>query len=186
MASPLEPNSSYARSATAESSAPSQTREKKWKAPVWTYCRRPIANKKHQDHLYCSYCPDDSKANKYKEPYSSTNSTNMAKHLLAAHQIKAEKKMNTQQAVVVQQLNQFYHQAQAIGETDELDAQILKDHLNKTVITKALISIIIVRNLAYTIVEWPEFHTLCQALNRQCKGMITTTHSEIALRVKEA
>jgi len=45
---------------------------------------------------------------------------------------------------------------------------------------------IIIQNLAYAIVEWPEFHTLCQALNRQCKGIITTTHSEIALRVEEA
>jgi hypothetical protein len=90
----------------------------------------------------------------------------MGKHILGAHQIVVEKKVSAQQAIVVQQLKQFYHQAQAIGETDDLDAQILKDHLNKAVITEALISLIVVRNLAYAIVEWPEFHTLCQALNQ--------------------
>jgi hypothetical protein len=89
----------------------------------------------------------------------------MGKYILGTHQIVVEKKVSAQQAIVVQQLQQFYYQAQAIGEIDDLDAQILKDHLNKAVITEALISLIVVRNLAYAIVEWPEFHTLCQALN---------------------
>jgi len=35
--------------------------------------------------------------------------------------------------------------------------------------TKALISLIVVRNLAYAIIEWPKFHTLYQALNKICK-----------------
>jgi hypothetical protein len=35
-------------------------------------------------------------------------------------------------------------------------------------------------------VEWPEFHTLCQVLNRACEGKITTTHSTIANKVKQA
>jgi len=167
MSSLLEPDSSYARSATAESSTTSQTCEKKWKAPVWQYCRRPTADKEHQDRLYCSYCLSDSTADGYKEPYSSINSTNIRKHILGAHQIVVEKRVSAH-------------------ETNDLDAQILKDHLNKAVITKALISLIIVRNLPYATIEWPEFYTLCQALNQQCAGMITTTHSKIALRVEEA
>ena len=109
MSSLLEPDSSYTRSATAESSTTSQTHEKKWKAPVWQYCRRPTADEEHQDHLYCSYCPSDSTTDGYKEPYSSTNSTNMGKHILGAHQIVVEKRVSAQQAIVVQQLKQFYH-----------------------------------------------------------------------------
>ncbi len=61
--------------------------------------------------------------------------------------------MSAQQAIIVQQLKQFYHQTQIISETDDLNTQILKDHLNKAVITKTLISLIVVRNLAYAIIE---------------------------------
>jgi len=68
--------------------------------------------------------------------------------------------MSAQQAIIVQQLKQFYHQTQIISETDDLNTQILKDHLNKAVITKTLISLIVVRNLAYAIIEWPKFHIL--------------------------
>jgi hypothetical protein len=77
----------------------------------------------------------------------------MGKHILRTHQIIVEKKVSAQQAIIVQQLQQFYHQAQAISKTDDLNAQILKDHLNKAVITEALISLIVVRNLAYAIIE---------------------------------
>ena len=83
-----------------ESSTTSQTHEKKWKAPVWQYCRHPTADEEHQDRLYCSYCPSDSTADGYKELYSSTNSTNMGKHILRAHQIVVEKRVSAQQAIV--------------------------------------------------------------------------------------
>ena len=85
MSSLLKPDLSYAQLATAESSATSQTYEKKWKAPVWQYCRCPTADEEHQDHLYCSYCLSNSTANGYKELYSSTNLTNIGKHILGAH-----------------------------------------------------------------------------------------------------
>ena len=186
MSSLLELDSSYAQSISVKSTGTSQTYEKKWKAPVWQYCHCLTADKENQDHLYCSYCPSDSIADGYKEPYNTKIPTNMGKHLLGAHQIIVEKKLSTQQAIVVQQLKQFYHQAHMIGETEELDTKILKDQLNKVVITEALISLIVVQNLAYALVKWPEFHTLCQALNQECKGMITTTHSQVALKVKEA
>ena len=101
MSSLLEPDSLYTRSATAESSTTSQTCEKKWKALVWQYCRCPTADKEHQDRLYCSYCLSDSTADRYKELYSSTNSTNIRKHILEIYQIVVKKKVNTQQVIVI-------------------------------------------------------------------------------------
>ena len=77
----------------------------------------------------------------------------MGKYILGAHQIIVEKRVSAQQTIIVQQLKQFYHQTQIISETDDLDAQILKNHFNKTVIIEALISLIVVRNLAYAIIE---------------------------------
>ena len=55
-----------------------------------------------------------------------------------------------------------------------------------SVITKALIMLIIVQNLSFTLVEWPEFYTFCQVLNRASEGKITTSHLGVANKVKEA
>ena len=51
-------------------------------------------------------------------------------------------------------------------------------------INEALLTLIVVRNLPFAIVEWPEFHALCQALNSQSEGVITTAHSTITKKLK--
>ena len=53
-------------------------------------------------------------------------------------------------------------------------------------ILEALITLIVVRNLPFSIIKWPEFHTLCQALNSQCVSMITTAHSTIRKKIADA
>jgi len=52
------------------------------------------------------------------------------------------------------------------------------------VINEALLTLIVVRNLPFAIVEWPEFYTLCQALNSQSEGVITTAYSTITNKLK--
>jgi hypothetical protein len=47
------------------------------------------------------------------------------------------------------------------GEAKEFDFEILEASINTIILTEALITLIVVRNLSYTMVEWPEFHTLC-------------------------
>jgi hypothetical protein len=54
------------------------------------------------------------------------------------------------------------------------------------VINEALVSLIVVWNLPFSIVEWPKFYVLCQALNLECKGVITTAHSQIRAKIKES
>jgi len=110
----------------------------------------------------------------------------MAKHLERNHDIIVEKPLSKNQEIVNQQLKQYYHEAEVSGDTTELDTEILKKHLFQAVITEALVTLIVVRNLSFCIVEWAEFYTLCQALNKECKGMITTTHSQIKERVSKA
>ena len=110
----------------------------------------------------------------------------MKKYLVGQHQIIIAKKISKHQETTSQQLNQYYHQAQASGDIRELDSEILRSCLNKVVIIEALISLIVVRNLSFYLAEWPEFHTLCQALNLESKGIITTSHSGIYNKVSEA
>ena len=83
-------------------------------------------------------------------------------------------------------MRQLYQQARANSEREEFDTEILEACLDTSVITEALITLIVVRNLSFTLVEWPEFHTLCQVLNRASEGKITTSHSGVANKVKEA
>ena len=110
----------------------------------------------------------------------------MKKHLKRHHGIVLEKALSKNQAEVNHQLQQLYYQAEATGHTDELDAKILHAQLNRDVITEALITLIVVRNLSFCLTEWPEFHTLCQALNPECAGVIAISHPTIAARVSEA
>jgi hypothetical protein len=110
----------------------------------------------------------------------------MATHLRKHHDIIVEKSLSKNQVIVNEQLKQMYHDAEVSGDTTELDTEILKKHLFQAVITEALVTLIVVRNLSFCIVEWAEFYTLCQALNKECKSMITTTHSQVKERVKEA
>jgi len=102
------------------------------------------------------------------------------------HQIVVEKAIGKIEAAIVQQLAQLYLQAEASGQTGEVDSRVLQAHLNPAVINKALVLLIVVWNLPFSIVEWPEFHVLCQALNLECKGVITTAHSQIRAKIKES
>jgi hypothetical protein len=171
---------SFVRSTTQESS---QSRKStKWRSPVWDYCRTANEDEENPDFLYCSRCLSDSP----KKPYGSNVPTNMKKHLLLVHGIAVEKAIGKIQATVVQQLTQLHLQAKAAGHTEQFDSQVLQSQLSQAVINEALISLIVVRNLPFTIVEWPEFHTLCQALNPECKGIITTAHSTVTKKMEES
>ena len=182
MSSLLELDSSFTQSTAGESATATQSHSKKKRSPVWAYCRDPTKDE-DQELLYCSCCTIDCPE---ESPYGSKISENMKKHLFSRYQINVPKAISKAQQVTNEQLRQLYHQAEANGDTNEFDAQILSSCLDKAVITEALISLIVVRNLSFCLVEWPEFHTLCQALNPQSKGMITTGHQGVYNKVTEA
>ena len=77
----------------------------------------------------------------------------MRKHLQIHHQITIEKAPSKNQVIVKQQLRQLYCQAKANSETDEFNTEILKACLDTAVITEALVSLIVVRNLSFALVE---------------------------------
>jgi hypothetical protein len=111
----------------------------------------------------------------------------MTGHLKRHHKIIVDKTKNKTDATTSEQLKQYYHQAEVNGDITEFDSEVLKKYLFQAVITKALVTLIIIWNLSFYIVKWPEFHTFCQALNKECKkGTITTAHSQIKERIKEA
>ena len=117
--------------------------------------------------------------------YSSNNSSNMREHIEGIYNIEVKLATSNIQQVVLEQLKELYRQVEATGEMSEINTQVLRKHLNQDVINEALISLIVVRNLAFASVEWPKLHTLCQVLNRESKDFITTAHSHIATKTKQ-
>jgi hypothetical protein len=49
-----------------------------------------------------------------------------------------------------------------------------------------LVSLIVVRGLAFRAVEWPELHVLCQTLNPEAKDFIVTAHSTVAKKIEDS
>jgi hypothetical protein len=67
-----------------------------------------------------------------------------------------------------------------------LDIKILENSINQDALTEALVTLIVVHNLSFCIVEWLAFHTFCQILNAACEGKITTCHAGIRNKVEES
>ena len=143
-----EADSSLAPSSTPESTTASQARKKgKKSSPIWAHTRLPLEGE-DPDLLYCLYC------NLTTKPYGSNSSSAMTKHINRKHPLVIiEKTVSKNQEVVNQQLRQLYRQAKANGDTKDFNLEVLKASLNVPVLTKALITLIVVRNLLFTIVE---------------------------------
>ena len=110
----------------------------------------------------------------------------MRKHIERNHKIQVELTTSRIQTTALQQLKQLYLKAESSGQTREIDTQVFWKQLDQDVINEALISLIVVRNLPFAAVEWPEFHTFCQVLNPESKDTITTTHSQIKNKIEKA
>jgi hypothetical protein len=180
MSSLLELDSSFTRSTSADSTTTTQSKGRKRSAPCWEYCRRATPNDPQQDVFYCAQCTT--------KPYSTRVSKNMTDHLKRHHKIVIEPLTSKNQVAVNEQLTQLWYKARAEedDEVKEFNTEVLKACLNTEVITEALVSLIVVRNLSFTLVEWPEFHTFCQVLNSACMDKITTSHSGVYNKVKES
>jgi hypothetical protein len=169
-------DSSFALSTSLQST--SKRSKTKATSDAWNYCRDAIDDEDPK-LKYCTYCPTD-------RVYSTSISTNMRRHLERRHDIDVEVGVGRIQTTTLQQLEQLYSRVQSSGQTEDIDSQVFKNHLNQNVINEALISLIVVRNLPLRMVEWPEFHTLCQVLNPKSDSFITTAHSQIGRKIKEA
>jgi hypothetical protein len=148
---------------------------------VWTHCRAPRDDDEDPDPKwkYCTHCTTP-------PIYFSNISSNMRRHLKRRHNINVEIAVGRVQATTVQQLEQLYLRAKLSDQTEEIDAQVFEKQLNQDIINEALVSLIVVRNLPFRMVEWPEFHTFCQVLNPKSDSFITTAHSQIGRKIREA
>ena len=78
-------------------------------------------------------------------PYGTSIAENMKKHLKGRHQIIIEKPLSKNQIAVNQQLRQYYQQANGTNEREEFDTEVLKASLDVSVLTEALVTLIVVQ-----------------------------------------
>ena len=150
-------SSVLAPSTTQVSSQSKSNKKTKDGSAVWKDHCRTALDTEDPKKKYCNYYTKES-----RDPiYGSDNSSNMRKHIEGIHNIKVKLATSKIQQAALDQLRELYRQAEAAGETSEIDTQVLRKHLNQDVINEALVSLIVVRNLAFASVEWPELHTLC-------------------------
>jgi len=171
-------SSTFAPSTSQTSSQKALSRKGAPPSKVWLHCRTARDGEKPA-YKYCNYCTED-------PIYGSDNSSNMRKHLQGRHKISVEVAISRVQEVALQQLKELYRQAESSGQTNEIDIQVFQKQLDQGVINEALVSLIVVRNLPFAMVEWPEFHVLCQVLNPESKDFVTTTHSQVKNMIEKS
>ena len=164
-----------------ESIETSSTQTRKKKSNIHQYCRDPSASETSRDDqnrkiYYCSLCSE----------YNAVTTTNLRRHLAKEHGIELELPISNIKSVALKQLKELWQQEAVNGQLGEFNSLILKSILNKEVLDQALINLIVLRNLPFRVVEWPEFHAYCQALNPEAIGFITTTHSAVGEMIAQS
>jgi hypothetical protein len=155
---------------------------KKGRAPArttWVHTRPPQEGEDGYGTSkikYCIYCKDIS--------YSTLVTTNMRNHLRTKHDIEVKITPGTAQQAILDQLQKLYSKAESLGQTKDIDNQVLQKFVRQEVINEALVTLIIVRNLSFRLVEWPEFHALCRVLNPMSGGYLISAHSTIPRRIE--
>jgi hypothetical protein len=149
---------------------------------VWAYSRAATGDE-DPAYKYCIPCTTNNIVPIFK---TKGVSSNLRSHLKTKHSIFVDILVGPVQAKAIEQLRELYNRAELSGQTEEVDTHIFSRQLDPDIVNEALISLIVVRNLPFRTVEWPEFHAFCQVLNPQSKGVVTTAHSQVVKKIKES
>ena len=150
------------------------------KSIVHHYYRKPSENELVRDSqnrklYYCSLCS-----------YNASSTTNIRYHLQSKHEIEPNRSIPRTKATAANQLRELWKQASIDNQSTEFNSLILKSVLNRDVLDQALVNLVVVRSLPFRVIEWPEFHAFCQALNPELVSYITTTHSAISKSIQQS
>ena len=178
-----EAESSILASSTTQDSVETKSKKRRSARTTWIHTR-PAHDGEPKYYgkapiKYCTHCTGSSS-------YGTSVATNMRNHLRAKHQIIVEVTPGPVQQATVDHLQRLYIRAKSSDQTQQVDTQVLQSILNQDVIDEALISLIVVRNLSFRLVEWPEFHALCRVLNPESYDYIITSHSSVPKRIERS
>jgi hypothetical protein len=174
-------SSKFVHSATQETQDSIETRTRGRSAhSTWVHSRMAREeDRENPEERYCIHCKEN-------PIYSTKVTTNLWNHLKSNHSIIVVRTLGQVQAAIINQLEQLYLRAESSSQTNDIDIKVFQKHLNQDVINEALVSLIVVRNLPFRIVCWPEFHTFCQVLNLESFEYIIIAHSQVSKKIEQS
>lgn len=158
------------------------TRTRGTTSGVWAYSRMALDGE-DPTFKYCTLYTAEGRVPIFKTPGVPTNLRN---HLKSKHDIIVEATSSKIQAKATEQLQQLYARAESVGQTDQIDKHIFAWQLDQDVIDEALVSLIVVRNLPFRFMEWPETHALFQVFNPEAHSVVITAHSQVKKLVQNS
>jgi hypothetical protein len=176
-------NSSLSVLSTSEIENISSSR--KLTSSVHEYCRTidsltqenlPLRDDKNR-RLY--YCAQESCK------YNANSTSAFRTHLRSKHKITIQLAAESRTTSAIEQFQLMYQALQQEGTSMELEGDILKRFIDKKLVEKALLKLIIVRRLPFAIVESKEFQAFCMALNKESLSAIPTSHNTITSRIAQ-
>jgi hypothetical protein len=120
--------------------------------------------------LYCRHCPANT-------TYKSSITTNFRRHLRAKHQINIQARVPIVRKKAEEQIQLLYQTLSSQGHQSALD---------QSVINEALVTLVVVRGLSFNILQWPEFHAFCIALNPESQSAIYMSSSALTTLIQES
>lgn len=141
--------------------------------------RLKIKALKSKAFYWCAYCPYGNKSSQYP------STRGLAGHLKRQHNITwiaNDNELRTSVKDIAENtLEGIYSRLIQEGELNGLEGEVLRRSVQRDAIRKALVQLIVVRRLPFQCVEWPEFHTFVQSLNREAynETHIPRAHSTI-------
>src|SRR5215471_9726801 len=176
-----EADSSHNASTTQESSRRTQelSQTHRLTSAVWEHSHT-VLNDENPAYRYCIHCTTDLI---FKTKMASTN---LQSHLKSKHAIIVGITLGQIQSKALDQLKKLYNQAELSDQIEKIDTQVFSRQLDSDVVNETLISLIVIQNLSFQAVEWPEFHVFCQVLNLQSKDIVTTAHSQVAKKIEKS
>ena len=101
---------------------------------------------KRKDQIfYCKYCKNSS--------YECQSNSSFQNHFLKKHDINIQSENHQIQVFNLFKLQDLYNKTTHSSQTQEFNVQILKRMLNKKIINEILISLIVVQNLSFYLIE---------------------------------
>ncbi len=165
-------------------SLPPSSKKRKIRATnTWSYAREPregepVKNKNGRRYWYCAECIF----------WREVITTNIRTHLHKKHGITVKEEDLVIKKVTKQRLEGLYQkqgeaQVQKVKEEKE---RILRESINQPVVREALAQLIVVRNLPYEAVTWPELRALLLAVNYTCDEVLVDSSATVLKLIEES
>lgn len=150
---------------------------------IWALARKPVGSKplvnsKGRRYWYCGQCVF----------WRDVVTTNIRTHLFNAHGVVVKEEDSVIKRATQQSLQGLFHK-QGELHTQQLERQkdtILRESVNPALVRDALAQLIVVRNLPYKAVTWPELRALLLTVNYTCEEALIDSDTTVPRIIEES